>query len=139
MPTDDIRPRTVVLGAAVDLMVVVAFVVIGRRNHEEGFALAGVWHTLWPFLAGLAVGWVVSRAWRRALHPWRVGVPVWAGTVAVGLLLRALSGQGVAPSFILVTTAFLAVSLIGWRLVVRLALTLRSSRTHSPRSARAAP
>ena len=44
---------------AADLVLVVAFVLIGRRSHDEGSALAGVLTTLWPFAAGLVVGWAL--------------------------------------------------------------------------------
>ena len=36
------------------------FVVIGRSSHTEGLRLAGVARTAWPFLVGLAAGWVVG-------------------------------------------------------------------------------
>jgi hypothetical protein len=36
----------------------------------------------------------------------------------VGLLLRAVTGQGVQPSFVIVTSVVLAVFLLGWRAVV---------------------
>lgn len=105
------------LGAAVgfDVLVVVVFVLIGRRTHDNPAALAGLAGTAWPFLTGAAVGWLAARAWRHPWAPGRAGVPVWAAAVVVGLLLRAVSGQGTAPSFMIVTAAVLGVGLLGWR------------------------
>lgn len=81
--------------------------------------MAGVARTLWPFLAGLAVGWVVVRGWRRpgAIVP--TGTGVWLSTVAVGMVLRAASGQGVAVAFVFVAMAFLGLFMLGWRVLTR--------------------
>ncbi|GLZ09788.1 membrane protein [Actinomadura sp. NBRC 104425] len=91
------------------------FVTIGRASHEEAASLPGIASTAWPFLAGLAVGWLVTRAWRRpeALLP--AGVGVWVSTVAVGMVLRVVAGQGTAVSFIVVASLFTALFLLGWR------------------------
>ena len=53
------------------------------------------------------------------------GLPVWAITVALGMVLRALSGQGVAVAFVIVATITLAVFLLGWRGIARLAARRR--------------
>src|SRR5215469_8751124 len=107
------RPVT---GAVLDMCCVGAFVAIGRASHSEGDALAGLARTAWPFLAGLAIGWLVTRAWRRpgALRP---GLGVWMTTVAAGTVLRVASGQGTAAAFIVVALAFLGLFLLGWRLI----------------------
>ena len=108
------RPVT---GAVLDLCCVRAFVAIGRASHSEGDALAGLARTAWPFLAGLAIGWLVTRAWRRpgALVP--TGVDVWISTVALGMVLRVVSGQGTAAAFVAVALVFLGLFLLGWRLI----------------------
>jgi hypothetical protein len=109
------------LGVLADVCCVLAFVVIGRANHHAGETLAGVTSTAWPFLAGLAVGEVATRAWRRPLALVPTGVGVWAGTVAGGQVLRVISGQGTAVAFIVVSVLFLGLFLLGWRLVAQLA------------------
>jgi hypothetical protein len=108
------RPVT---GAVLDLCCVGAFVAIGRASHSEGDALAGLARTAWPFLAGLAVGWLVTRAWRRpgALVP--TGLGVWVSTVALGMVLRVVSGQGTDAAFVVVALAFLGLFMLGWRVV----------------------
>ena len=40
---------------------------------------------------------------------------MWAGTLVVGMLLRRVSGQGVAISFVIVAALVTALFLIGWR------------------------
>jgi hypothetical protein len=47
-------------------------------------------------------------------------VGAWLGAVALGMLLRVISGQGTAPAFIGVALAFLGLFLLGWRLLGRL-------------------
>ena len=59
---------------------------------------------------------------------WRSGVATWVGAVVVGLALRALVLGRLPLSFAVVATVALAVMLLGWRVVVRLALAVRARR-----------
>jgi Protein of unknown function (DUF3054) len=112
------------LGVIADACCVLAFVVIGRASHHHGDTLAGVVTTAWPFLAGLAIGVVAARAWRRPFALVPTGAVVWLCAVGFGQLLRVVSGQGTDLAFVLVSAAFLGLFLFGWRVVVR--LTARS-------------
>ena len=112
--------RAVRLAAILDCCCVLVFVIIGRASHTNGESLAGIASTAWPFLAGLAGGWLAARAWRRPLQLWPAGAGAWLGAVALGMVLRVVSGQGSAFAFILVALAFLGLFLLGWRLLVRL-------------------
>src|SRR5689334_18285370 len=107
--------RSVWLAVVLDCCCVLVFVVIGRASHTRGESLAGVASTAWPFLAGLAGGWIAARAWRRPLVLWPAGVGAWLGTVAVGMVLRVVSGQGTAVAFVVVALVFLGLFLFGWR------------------------
>ncbi|GAA3859336.1 DUF3054 family protein [Leifsonia kafniensis] len=118
---------SVATAAVLDAALVLLFVLIGRASHNEG--LAGVLTTWWPFLAGLALGWLVVRAWR---HPQAIvwtGLVVWLCSVFGGLALRWLVGQGVQLSFAIVTTLVLGAFLLGWRAIWMLVRRARSSRT----------
>ena len=103
-----------------DVCSVLVFVVIGRANHTEGETLTGIVSTGWPFLCGLAAGWVFSRAWRHPLALRPAGLAVWLFTAALGMVLRLVSGQGTAAAFVVVALAFLGLFLLGWRLLARL-------------------
>jgi hypothetical protein len=105
---------------AADLVAVLAFVLLGRRSHEEGSALAGTVATAWPFVTGAAVGEVAAVVARRAPESLTTGALVAGGAVAVGMPLRRLAGGGTPVSFVVVATTFLALFLLGWRLAVRL-------------------
>ncbi|MFZ4893634.1 DUF3054 domain-containing protein [Plantibacter sp. Mn2098] len=111
-------PVTVlVLPIVADLVAVIVFVLIGRASHGEG--ILGLLNTLWPFAAALGVGHVLALVLGRnrpAQIRW-TGLIVWIVTVAGGMLLRTVSGQGVQLSFVIVTTLVLAVFFLGWRLV----------------------
>jgi len=122
-----VRSRTIALSLLADAALVLVFVLIGRASHDENPVL-GALVTLWPFFAGLLVGWIVSRGLRAPLAIVRTGIPVWASTVIVGMLLRAVSGQGVQVSFVVVTCIVLAYFLLGWRLVARLVLRRRANQ-----------
>lgn len=104
---------------AADVVCVLVFCAIGRRSHAEGLTVAGVAQTAWPFLAGTALGWVLARAWRRPMALVPTGVVVWVATVVAGMLLRKVSGQGTAVSFIVVATLTTAALLLGWRAIAR--------------------
>ena len=108
------------LAVILDGCCVLAFVIIGRADHVKGESLAGIASTAWPFLAGLAAGWLAAGAWRQPFRVWPAGVSAWLGTVALGMLLRVVSGQGTAAAFVLVALAFLGLFLLGWRLLARL-------------------
>jgi hypothetical protein len=102
-----------------DACCVLVFVVIGRASHQHGESLAGVASTAWPFLAGLAVGELAARGWRRPLALVPAGVAAWLGTVAVGQILRVIADQGTAPAFVVVSLLFLGLFLLGWRVVAQ--------------------
>jgi hypothetical protein len=107
------------ISAVVDVCCVLIFVVIGRNSHTQGETIAGIASTSWPFLCGLGAGWAASRAWRRPLAIRPSGIVVWLCTVALGMILRVIAGQGTAVAFIVVALAFLGLFLLGWRLIAR--------------------
>jgi peptidoglycan/LPS O-acetylase OafA/YrhL len=113
-----VEARSSALAALADFVGVLIFCTIGRRSHAEGLTVAGVADTAWPFLVGAAVGWLVSRAWRRPTAVVPTGLVVWVCTVAVGMLLRKATSAGVAFSFIVVASAATAVMLLGWRVAL---------------------
>jgi hypothetical protein len=116
-------------GLVLDIAAVVAFVAIGRNTHHDGDALAGLWQTSWPFLAGLAIGLVAVRAWRAPLALVPTGLGAWLGAAGAGMVIRVLAGQGTAAAFVVVALAFLALFLLGWRVVVRI-VTTQLQATH---------
>lgn len=111
--------RNALAAAVIDVVAVVAFVLIGRRSHDETAAVAGVLGTVWPFLVGLAVGWALARAWRNPIQLLPTGVIIWVLTVLLGLGLRGVTGGGLAWTFLAVTAVVLAVFLLGWRAVAQ--------------------
>jgi len=113
------------LAAVLDVCGVLVFVVIGRASHAEANALAGLAVTAWPFLAALAVGWLVTRAWRRPTAVLPTGVGVWLVTVGLGMVLRVLAGQGTALTFIMVSLVFLGLVLPGRRALARVVPSVR--------------
>jgi Protein of unknown function (DUF3054) len=108
------------VAVGLDVLCVLVFVVIGRASHTQGETLAGIASTSWPFLCGLGIGWAASRAWRRPLALRPAGLAAWLCTVAFGMILRVVSGQGTAVAFIVVALAFLGLFLLGWRVLARL-------------------
>ena len=120
--------RTNVQAFLFDVVLIGIFAILGRRSHTLGVTLGGIAETAWPFLAGLAVTWLVALAWRAPLSPIRTGLPLWVGTVTIGLFLRVLTGAGTALPFVLVTIATLGVMLVGWRALTE--FLRRGKRSH---------
>jgi hypothetical protein len=121
---------------AVDVVLVVVFAAVGMRSHEEAFSLGALWGVAWPFLAGLAAGWLVSLAWRAPARPLRSGVPIWVVTVAGGMILRAVSGAGTATSFIIVASLVLLAFLVGWRTIAAVVRAVRRRSAGTEAAAR---
>ncbi|VXB28013.1 Putative membrane protein [Arthrobacter sp. 9V] len=118
--------------AIADLLLILVFAAIGRDAHARGDIIAGAFATAWPFLAGAAIAWGLTRAWRAPLAVWPSGVGIWIGAVAVGMLLRAATAQTVVVPFVLVALVSLGVFLLGYRLIA--ALLLRASRKRQRRA-----
>ena len=108
---------------SLDTTSVVLFVLAGRATHQA--AATGSFGTAAPFLIALGIGWVVMRAWNDPASI-RTGVGVLISTFGVGMVLRRfVFDDGTALSFVLVTAAFLTLTLMGWRMIV-LAIGRRS-------------
>lgn len=115
------------VAVGLDVFVVVAFVAIGRRNHEESAGVAGLLETAAPFLIGLVLAWAAARVWREP-DALATGIIVWVVTVALGMLARKfLFDEGTATSFIVVATIFLGVFVNGWRAVGRSLVSRRTA------------
>lgn len=124
-------PRTAVLAACADAVLILVFAAIGRDAHQRGEVVTGVLATAWPFLAGAALTWLALRLWRSPLSVWPAGVAVWLGTVALGMILRAVTGQTVVLPFVIVALLSLGVLLLGYRLVAA-AVRRRNTRRRNP-------
>jgi hypothetical protein len=59
-------------------------------------------------------------------------VVILAVTYVLGMILRAISGRGLAVEFLVVAAAFLALTMLGWRGVAQLATRLRAPRSQEP-------
>ena len=104
---------------AADLIVLVVFVAVGRRSHDEASGLEGFLRVWWPFAVALVVGTVASGVWRAPLE-WRRAIATWLVTVALGMVFRiAVQGRDFKPTFVIVTTVFVGAGMLGWRAVVR--------------------
>ena len=117
--TTRLSQRAVISTAIVDVVAVVVFVAIGRRNHDEGAALSGVLGVAAPFLIALGISWIGLRTWREPFNRASF-IATWVITVFVGLLLRrVVFDRGIATAFIIVATITLGVLLGLGRLLSR--------------------
>ena len=105
------------IALTVDLVLVVLFTIIGHYTHSHNFEFQGLLTTAWPFLAGLGIAWLLSAVWDRPIAPLATGTAVWAITVLIGLVIRALTGEGTAGPFIVVAASLNLITLVGWRLI----------------------
>lgn len=109
--------RRVALAVAADVLSILLFVIMGRRNHNESNSAIGeVIEVAAPFLIALALGWFAQRLWTNPVRVQR-GIILWLITVTFGLILRrSMFERGTAVSFMIVTTLVLGVLLVGWRI-----------------------
>lgn len=98
-----------------DVAAVLVFAALGRRSHSEGVTIVGVLGVAAPFLVGVLFGWLATRAWRRPETVLPVGASIWVAALIVGMVGRRVTGQGTAPSFVVVAAVVLGVLLVGWR------------------------
>lgn len=116
------------LSPVLDATVVLVFAAAGRSTHVGGLTVPGVLGTAWPFVAGMLLGHLVLHARHVTSESLRSGVLVWVTTLAGGMALRALTGAGTAPAFVLVAAGVLGLGLLGTRLV----LPAPNARAHRP-------
>ena len=112
---------------AADFACVIALAVGGRNSHDAGDSGWVVLAIAWPFAlaAGLAHALLASQG-RRTRSVWPEGAIVVVATYGLGMLLRVLSGRGIAPGFLVVAAVFLAVTMLGWRAVALLVTRRRA-------------
>jgi hypothetical protein len=115
---------------AFDVAAVAVFVGIGRTVHDHGVSFGGFASTAWPFASGLVIGWLVTAACHLRGRSMTGGFVTGVSTVAVGMTLRVVSGQGIAVAFVFVALGFLGLAMLGWRLIDAL-----SRRSHRDRAA----
>ena len=115
-----------------DLLCVLALAIGGKSSHEASDPQWVVLAIAWPYAvaATLAHAWLASRG-RTAWRAWPEGAIVLAVTYVIGMLLRAVSGRGLAPAFLVVAGVFLALTMLGWRGVALLATRRRTARARS--------
>ena len=118
--------------AVLDFACVLLFVVIGRSDHHHGVTWAGVVSTAWPFAVGIGVGWILVALRRKRIASLTSGALVVIVTVATGMILRVVTGQGTAVAFIAVALAFLGLTFLGWRIIYSFSLGRRRSRRSNP-------
>jgi chromate transport protein ChrA len=110
--------RVVAWSAVADVVSIVVFVALGRKNHDEGGNIVtGTLKVAAPFLIALALGWLAARAWKSPTSL-TTGVQIWVVTVVAGMLLRHfVFDRGTALPFIIVASGFTLLFLVGWRFV----------------------
>ncbi|GAA4728973.1 hypothetical protein GCM10023350_10210 [Nocardioides endophyticus] len=99
-----------------DLLCVLALALGGKNSHDEAGSLWLVLVIAWPyaFAAVLAHLWLTLRG-RQASRVWPDGAIVLVVTYVLGMALRAVSGRGLDPAFLVVAGIFLTLTMLGWR------------------------
>jgi hypothetical protein len=104
---------------AADAAVVAIFVLIGRNEHNSGSQIAGFLTTIAPFLMAIAAAWSIPVVRRSPITP-TSGWFVWVSVVVLGMTFRrVIFDGGTATPFVVVTTIFNGVFLLGWRVFAR--------------------
>ncbi|MCC6340106.1 MAG: DUF3054 family protein [Acidimicrobiia bacterium] len=117
------------IAPVLDGVCLIAFVVVGKENHNVTTGFRWFWEVLWPLAVGwFAVGIAVGLYRQRRLTWLR-----WAATLAFGTLLtmwlRTFTGRSAFTAYTVVVYIFVGLTTLGWRGVAGLV----ASRLH-PRS-----
>lgn len=105
------------LSPAADALWVIIFVIIGLHSHGHTESIVNIVEVASPFLAGLALGWLIVVRIHLAGVSLRDGLLLWLATVLVGQTIRVIVGQGTAFTFILVSLLVLGAGFLGWRTI----------------------
>ncbi|WP_296602056.1 DUF3054 domain-containing protein [Nocardioides sp.] len=128
------RPARWLAPLAADLLCVLALAIGGKDTHDADQSDWVVLVIAWPFaLAAAAAHAALRSRGRSTTRVWPEGAVVAVVTYALGMVLRALAGRGLAPGFLVVAGLFLAATMLGWRLV---ALLVRRRSTSAARTTR---
>jgi Protein of unknown function (DUF3054) len=108
-------PRRIpALAIVADAVAVVVFAAIGRMSHAQPDDLLGLLGTAAPFLVALGAMWATPIVRANPVGA-PAGLVVWAGTVVLGLALRAAFTGQFAMTMAVVTAISFAVLMLGWR------------------------
>jgi peptidoglycan/LPS O-acetylase OafA/YrhL len=119
--------KVLLSSALADLAAVAIYVGIGHGSHDEALAAVVPLATAWPFVIGVAGGYIGTVMTRWPALSLRGGAVVTVKCLIIGLVLRyGVQREGTPFSFIAVTVLVLTALMIGWRLAV-LAWSRRSS------------
>jgi hypothetical protein len=113
---------------ALDLSVVVSFVLIGRDTHGFSIDWGATFEVALPFLLALSVGIGIVMA---SMDPtsWLAGLVIAAVTVVGGLALRKyVFDGGTATTFVVLTASWMTAWMVGWRLVAGLVARISRAR-----------
>ena len=121
---------------ALDVVAIGLFVGIGRSAHDHGLSPGGFVSPGWPFASGLVIGWLVLAALHRSARSLSGGLTLCVATVAIGMALRVIAGQGTAVAFVFVALGFLGSAMLGWRLIDRMLNGQVLERTRRSRARR---
>lgn len=116
--------KKTLLWLTIDVVLVLLFAFQGRSTHSSGNGLLGLVETAWPFLAGLALGWIFTRQWQTTDGGLPMVFQLWPSSIALvfitwmgGLAFRSISGHTNEGGFPLVALGFFLLMLVGWRIV----------------------
>ena len=122
MTPTQLRTSRWLLPVVADLGCVLALAIGGKGTHEAGESDWVVLTIVWPFaLAAVLAHVSLLLRGRQTGRIWPEGAVVVAVTYGLGMILRAISGRGLAPGFLVVAAVFLVVTMLGWRTVARFA------------------
>lgn len=112
---------------AMDTLAIAVFALLARIAHqtdEMPLNFTGWLSTLWPFLVGVALAWVIvtlASSRNGKADGQGKGVFIWLITVATGLIIWGIRNQQLPHwSFVVVASVMSALLMLGWRGIARL-------------------
>jgi Protein of unknown function (DUF3054) len=108
---------------------VLVFAIAGKTSHETSKSDWVVLAIVSPYALSVALAHTgLLMGGRQTRRIWPEGLVVLSVTYVFGMLLRVMSGRGIAAGFLVVAVLFLALTMLGWRTILRLTTSRRISR-----------
>jgi hypothetical protein len=120
-------PRTR-LAPVADAVVIVLFVVFGRRRHDIDEGVSWFLTVLWPLLVGWFGVAVLVRLYVREAGIWTALTVTWIGGLAVMCVLRGtFTDRPYVGIFTVIAIGFIGALTFGWRAVAALVARRRAA------------
>jgi hypothetical protein len=130
------QPVRLRVAPVIDLLCITTFVLLGGERHEDiSKDLGWFLGVMWPLCVGIFGVALLTKLYTRVDGVWAALTITWIGGIAITQVLRgAFTHDPWIGIFTVVVTAYLGLTMFGWRLVTTLVVRRRHPSTSPERT-----